>query len=91
MHEAALIGEGHVGAGEDVVGDCLPEDLDAEDVGDDFLAFALEVGVYEGDVVVGADDVAEGGEPLFYPLDLDAVGNGVAQVLEFLVGGGGGY
>lgn len=34
MHDAALIGEGHVGACEDVVGDGLAEDFDAEDVGD---------------------------------------------------------
>jgi len=46
--------------------------------------------VDEGDVVVGADDVAEGGEALFYPLDFYGVGDGVAEVLEFLVGGCGG-
>ena len=34
MHDAALVGEGHVGACEDVVGDGLAEDFDAEDVSD---------------------------------------------------------
>lgn len=68
VHEAALVREGHVGADEDVVGDGLPEDLDAEDVGDDLLRLALEVGVDEGDVVVCGDDVAEGREALFYSL-----------------------
>ena len=32
MDDAAAVGEGHVGAGEDVVGDGLAEDFDAEGV-----------------------------------------------------------
>jgi len=46
--------------------------------------------VHEGDVVVGADDVAEGGEALFDALDGYGVREGVAQVLKFLVRCGGG-
>lgn len=89
MHEPAAVAEGHVGAGEDVVGDGLAEDFDAEGVGDairgvwsvrgwmavggwvgigkrrggglHLFRFSLEVGVDEGDVVVAADYVAEGG------------------------------
>lgn len=34
VHETALVGERHVGSCQDVVGDCLAEDFDAEDVGD---------------------------------------------------------
>jgi hypothetical protein len=64
----------------------LPEDLYPKDVCDDLLALTLEVRMDEGDVVVGADDVAEGGEAFFYSLNFDAVGDGVAEVLEFLVG-----
>lgn len=41
-------------------------------------------------MVVGHDDVAEGREPLFYALDLDAVRYAVAQVLQLLVGRAGG-
>lgn len=86
VHDAALVAEAHVAAGQDVVRDGLAEDLDAEDVGDDLLRLALEIRVHEGDVVVGADDVAEGGEALFDTLDLDAVGDAVSQVLQLLVG-----
>ena len=50
----------------------------------------LEIGVHEGDVIVAADDVAEGGETLFDALDADGIREGVTEVLEFLVGGGGG-
>jgi hypothetical protein len=85
MDEAALVAEGHVAAGEDVGGDGLAEDLDAESVGDDLLRFALQVWVHEGDVIVSADDVAEGGEAFFDALDLHARGEGVADVGEFLV------
>lgn len=90
MDEAALVGEGHVAAHEDIVGDSLAEDLYAEDVGDDLFSLALEVWVDEGDVVVGGDDVAEGGEALLDAGDADAVGEGIAQMLQFLVGCGGG-
>ena len=44
----------------------------------------------ERDVVVAADDVAEGGQALFDALDRHGRGEGVAQVLEFLVRSGGG-
>ena len=88
VHDAALVAEAHVAAGQDIVRNGLAEDLDAEDVRDDLFRLALEVRVHEGDVVVGADDVAEGGEALFDALDLDAVGDAVSQVLQLLVGGG---
>jgi hypothetical protein len=90
MDEPAVVAQGHVGAGENVGGDGLAEDLDAQSVGDDLLGFALEVRMNEGDVVVGADNVTEGGEAFFNPLDGDGRGKGVADVGEFLVGGGGG-
>lgn len=50
------------------------------------LGLALNVRVDERDVVVAADDVAQRRQPLLYPLDLDLVGDRVAQVLQFLVG-----
>lgn len=85
MNDPALVRERHVRAGQDVVGDGLPEHLDAERVGDYFFGFSLQVGVDQGHVVVAADYVAEGGESFFYSLDRDAVWQGVAEVLQFLV------
>jgi hypothetical protein len=43
--------------------------------------------MHECDMVVRADDVAEGREPLFDALDFDCVWDGVAEVLEFIIGG----
>lgn len=60
VHNAALVAEGHVAARQNVVGDCLTEDLDAQHVGNDFFRLALQVRVHEGDVVVGADDISQG-------------------------------
>jgi hypothetical protein len=45
--------------------------------------------VHERDVVVGADDVAERRQALLDSLDLDAVRDAVAQVLQLLVRGRG--
>jgi hypothetical protein len=46
--------------------------------------------MYECDVVVAANYVSKGGESLLYSLDFDAVGNRIAEMLKFLVGGSGG-
>lgn len=73
MYQTTLVAEGHVAADEDVVGNGLPEDLDTEDVGDDLLCLALKIGVNEGDVVVGDDDVTERRQTLLYALNLDLV------------------
>jgi hypothetical protein len=90
VYEAAGIRQRHVGAREDVGGDGLAEDLDAERVGDDLFRLALEVGVDERDVVVAADDVAKRRQALFDALDRHGRGEGVSQVLKFLVRRGGG-
>ena len=90
MDDPALVGEGHVRAREHVSRDGLAEDLDTEHVGDELFGLTLEVRVDEGDVVVGAYDVAEGGEALVDALDEHGGGEGGADVGEFLVGGGGG-
>jgi hypothetical protein len=60
MHEASGVGKRHVAARQNVIGDCLAKDLDAEDVGNDLFSLTLEVGVDESDVVICADDVAKG-------------------------------
>lgn len=44
----------------------------------------------EGDVVVGADAVTEGGKAFLDTLNLYGVGEGIADVLKFLIGGDGG-
>lgn len=41
VDDTALVGEGHVGACEDVVGDGLAEDFDTEDVGNTIVVFWL--------------------------------------------------
>ncbi len=68
----------------------MAEHFDAERVRDDFFGFAFEVRVDEGYVVVAADHVAEGGEALFDSVNSYRGGEGVAEVLEFLVCGAGG-
>jgi len=59
MYNAALVGERHVRAYEDVVSDCLSEDFDAENISDYLFGFSLEVGMYQSDVVVRYYDVSE--------------------------------
>jgi hypothetical protein len=63
----------------------LSEHLNAEDVCYYLFCLACQIWMDESDVVICTYYVAEGGEPLFYSLDFYAVGEGVAEVLEFLV------
>lgn len=86
LDESAVVAEDTVGADEQVVGDGVAEDLDAEGVGDDLLGLLVEVGVDEGHVVVAGDAVAEGRELLLDADHLHGFGEGVADVPEFVVG-----
>jgi hypothetical protein len=47
--------------------------------------------VHERDIVVARDNVAEGREALLDALDGDGGREGIAQVLQLLVGGGVGH
>lgn len=79
------IAQAHVRANKHVVSNCLSENLDTQNVGNDLLGLTLQIRVNEGDVVVAANDIAEGRETLFDTLNLDVVGYAVAQMLQLLV------
>jgi hypothetical protein len=85
MDETTLICDCTIRADEDVVRDRLAEDLDLEDVRDNFLRLAIDVRVHQRDVIVTSDDVPERREPLFDALKRHGVREGVAQVLQLLV------
>jgi len=85
VDDTTSVAQAHVGTDKDVVGDCLSENLDTQNIGNDLLGLALQIGVDKGDVVVAANDVAECGQALLDALDLDIVGYAVAQVLQLLV------
>lgn len=69
-HEAALVCKDTVRANQNVPSDCLPKDLNAEDVGDDLFCFLpmlerhdgmhpIEIGVNEGNVVITRNTVSK--------------------------------
>ena len=86
MDESSLVCDGAIASDEDVIGDRLSEDLDLEYIGDDFLGLTVNVGMYEGDVVVARNNVSERRQSLLYTLYRDAIWEGIAEVLELLVG-----
>jgi hypothetical protein len=59
MDESSLVGDGTIAAHEDVICDRLAEDFNFEYVSDDLLGLPIDVGMYEGNVVVTCDDVPE--------------------------------
>lgn len=58
VDETALIRDRTVASHKDVICDCLAEDLHLENIGDDLFRFAINVWVYDGNVVVARDDIA---------------------------------
>lgn len=90
MHQTALVAQAHVATDENIIGDSLAENLYTQDIGNDLLSLSLQIRVNQSNVVVCDNDVTESRQPLLDALDPDAVGEGVAKVLQLLVGGGGG-
>ena len=74
MDQAALVRDGAVASDQHVICNGLSEYLDFEDVRDDLLRLAVNVGMDERDVVVACDDVAKGREAFFHSLYRDGVG-----------------
>lgn len=87
VNETTLVAEGAIASDEDVAGNGLPEDLDLEDISDDFLGLSVNVRVDEGHIVVAGNDVTEGRQTLLDSLDRDGGGQGVSDVLQLLIGG----
>ena len=84
MDEAALIGQGAVGADEDVVGHGLSEHFDLEHVGQNLLGLAVQVRMDEGDVVVAGNHISESRETFFNSLDSHRVRERISDLLQFL-------
>lgn len=81
VDESSLVRDRTITSDEDVVSDGLSENLDFEDISDDFFCLSVDVGVHKGDVVVACDDVSEGGETFLDTLDGDGIGERISQVL----------
>lgn len=88
VYKPALVRDRAVAADQNVVRNGLAEDLDLEHIGDNLLCLAVDVGMYKRNVVVACNHVAERGQPLLYALDRNDVGQGVAEMLELLIGSG---
>ena len=59
MDDSSLVGECHIGSDQDVVGNGLTENFDAENISDDLLGFALNIWVDKCNMVVTDDYVSE--------------------------------
>jgi len=60
VHNAALVAQCHVATGKYVVCDCLPENLNAQDICYYLFRLSLNIWVYECDMVVATYYIAEG-------------------------------
>lgn len=88
MHQRSLITNPAITPHQDIIGDRLTEHLHLQNISNNLLRLPVNIGVHERDVIVAGDDVAQGGETLFDSLEGDGGGQGVAEMLKLLVGGG---
>ena len=85
MDKTTLICDCTIRADEDVVRDRLAEDLDLQDVRDNFFRLAINVWMHQRNMIVACNDVSKRREPFFNALEGNSVREGVPQVLQFLV------
>lgn len=78
MNKTTLISDCTVRTDKDVVSNRLAEDFDFEDVGDDLLRLAVNVGVHQCDMVVASDHVSERRQSLLDTLK----GNGIRECVS---------
>ncbi len=80
-YHAALVGNGAVGADENVVGDGLAEHLHIEDIHNNLFRLAVQVRMHECYIVIASNHIAQRRQPLLDTLDSDTIGEGVSDVL----------
>lgn len=85
MHESTLVGERTVRSDKDVIRDSLAEDLDLEYIRNNLFGLAVDIWVYECNIIVARDYISQGTETFLDTLDGDGIREGVAKVLELLV------
>jgi hypothetical protein len=88
MDHASLIGKFGVTSDQGLTAHRLSKDFDAQDIRYNFFRFPIRIGMNQSDVIIGGDDIAQSTKSFFNALDDDLVGKGIAQMIQFLIGGG---
>jgi hypothetical protein len=91
VHNTAQIIKHTIAAHQDIIGDCVAENFNIQNVGNDFLSFLVQIGMDQSDVVVAGDHVAQRRQTLLDASNLNGIGQAVANVLQLLVRGGIGH
>lgn len=73
VHETTLIRDRTVTSNENVFCNCLPENLNFEDIGNNFFGLPVYIWVYHGDVIVARDNISQCRETFFDTLNRDSV------------------
>jgi len=74
MNKTALIRDCAVAADQDIICYSLSEDFNFEDIRYDLFSLPIYVGMYEGDMVITCNDIAESRKSFFYSLNSNFVG-----------------
>jgi hypothetical protein len=83
-YQATLVAQGADSTNKHVVGNSLAEDLDVEDVHDDLLRLAVDVWMYQSNVVVAYNHVSESRQTFLHTLQTDVIWKRVAELLQLL-------
>ena len=92
MNETTLVGENTVATHESITGNRLTEDLNSQNISDNFLSFLLcklyriitytiEIGVQESNVVVTSNEIAQRRKTFVNTLNNDFIRKRITDVL----------
>jgi hypothetical protein len=91
VHEATVVCAHRVATNEGILGNRGTEGLHLQNIANDLLRFFAQVGMDQCHVIVADYAVAEGTKTLLYTLDFNAVGKGIPEMLQLLIGGDRGH
>ena len=74
-YETTLVTQRTVTSNEDITRDRLPKHLNPQNIPNNLLCLPLDVRVYQGDIIVTCDYVAEGRQTFFDTLNFNGRGD----------------
>jgi len=87
MHHAPRITQRHIRPHQHIIRHRLSENLHPQHIRHQLLRLPLNIRMHQRHVIIRYNHISQCGQPLLNTLDLDGIGERVAQVLEFLIRG----
>lgn len=78
MNQSALVAEGTIAANQYITGDSFAKHLNLQRVGNNFLSFAVNVGMNQSNVIIARNNIAQCTKTLFNSLNGNRIWKGIS-------------